>query len=177
MADGVKDATLVPADDDKFLQRELKRLVMSDYQTLRAATIQVFWAEQTKPLTWWGNAKVATEELWLLASVDIVIQINRELWKALDPAGQKGLLAHFMWQVQAKAGTTTLQRHDKGDRTLYSARTSTMKVAPEVLAKHPDLVAQLEELREFQQAIHDPKQFLLDLEMKRTEPDDVAAAA
>ena len=175
--DGVKDPTLEPADGDKFLQRELRKLVMSHYKTLASATIQVFWAETTKPLTWWGNVKVATEELWILASVDIVIQINHALWEALDPDGQKGLLAHFLWQVQAKAGTTTIQRHDKGDRNLYSARTSTMKVAPEVLARHPKLVSQLEELRDFRGAIDDPNQFLLDLEMKRTEPDDVAAAA
>lgn len=173
--DGVKDPTLAPADGDKWLQKELRKLVMADYQTLASATIQVFWAETTKPMTWWGNAKVATEELWLLAGVDIVIQINHALWEALDPDGQKGLLAHFLWQVQAKAGTTTIQRHDKGDRQLYSARTSTMKVAPEVLARHPKLVSQLEELRDFREAIDDPKQFLLKLE--HPEPEDVAAAA
>ena len=171
MSEGVKDATLELADGDKMLDKALKSLIKGHYKDLAGATIQVFYQVSKKPLTWWGQIKVATEEIWLLSSADIILKLNKDLWEQLDAAAREGLLAHFLWQIEAKTGGTCVQRTEKGERQLYSARTATMKIAPEVLARHPELLSSLDELKNFKKALEDPQGYLFAL----NEPESEAA--
>jgi len=171
MSEGIKDYTLESANEDKFLQRELRKQTGATYQDLSAATIHSFFVTK-KPLTWWGKVKTATEEIFSLTSIDFILQINKDLWERLDDDGKSGIVAHLLWQVQAKTGGVTHQRMENGeDRQLYSIRSSTLTIDAEVIARHPQLVEQLDELRRWKSAVDDPGQFLLNLNA----PESVAA--
>ena len=160
MADRVKEPTLELANTDEAVSRMIRKLTGDKFQELAGATFQIFKHVGAQPFTWWGLCKVASEETWLMAKCDIIIQINHDLWLKLSERAREGLLAHFLWRVQKKTGGTSVQRHDDSDRQLYSRRTPTLKVAPQVLAWYPELNAEVEELANLKRALDNPQQFL-----------------
>lgn len=160
MSTRVKDGTLKAADNDKWLDQNLAKLVRTQYPGIGGATIQTMMDISRKSVTWWGKIKPCSEEAYLLYGCDIVLTLNEDLWESLDDDGKTGLLAHFLSMIERNGE----QQTEKGKRAIFAAHPPLMSIDPEVIARHPSLLTQLDELAQWNKAAMNPTQYLLDLQ-------------
>lgn len=160
--DSTMAATLEPVDNkDKAFHGLVGAVIGQAHEGLTDAKIGWFWALD-RALDWWGSTQLATEMIWWLTRVDVLIQINTQLWERLDEEARRGLVDHLLSFVQPKQGGKTEMHTAKGTRTLFEKLQPSLSVFPQVLARNPAFVAQIAELRRLQQAIEEPDQFLID---------------
>lgn len=170
-------ASLQPIEDKEVVDA-VATVVENCHEDLQGANLALFW-ELDKPVSQWGAVKVATEETWLLSGIDIILRMNNALWDELSIKARHGLIDHFLSCVEAKEGGKTHMRSAKGVRRLYSRNTPSLSIHPHVLARCPELLDELEELRQLHRAVSDPDQFLIDFEAgddEDEEPEEEIAA-
>ncbi len=162
--DQVKAATLEPVHDSELLQL-VSQLIDSTHSTLADAKVRVLWAID-KPLTFWGRAKVATEETWWLSrgdeeGTDIVLHVNKTLWNRLMAPGRRFILDHFLDQVRLKESGQVEMETAEGTRLLYQRAEGTLKINPVVLARNPEGIREIDELERLWTALAEPTQFAI----------------
>jgi hypothetical protein len=168
MADEVKPATLEPANDAE-LQGIAAALIGEHHAGLADAAIRYFWA-LSRPLSFWGRTKVASEEVWWLSGgmeegqgCDIIIQLNEDLWKKLTALGRRGLVDVLLGFARRKEGGKTEMSTSEGTRLLYEVAKPTLGLDPDIIARNPGFVQEVAELKRLWKALSDPNQYELDL--------------
>lgn len=162
-----KPAGLQPVEERDVLDLAGEVLAAHHHELVEAgARIRWFWL-LNKRMTIWGQTKVLPELAWWLSGdmdgYDIAITINSALWGNLQRAGRFFLIDHRLSLVLPKEGGAEEMDTTAGTRRLYQAVRHDLGVSPAVIARNPEGFAQIAELKELQNAIRDPAQFLLDL--------------
>jgi hypothetical protein len=179
MSDGVKSASLEPVSGGPGLDlMEIAGGLIGTYhESLVGAEIRWFWVLE-RPLSFWGRARVLTEESWWLSGdkktdrADISIWVNLALWKELTNAARKGLLDVLLSSVKRKEGGNTEMDTQDGTRLLYEVSKFSLGINAEALARNPKFVDEVDELKKLYQALTDPAQFLLDLQEPPKDKDE-----
>lgn len=162
-----KPAGLQPVEERDVLDLAGEVLAAHHHELAEAgARIRWFWL-LNKRMTVWGQTKVLPELAWWLSGdmdgYDVAISLNSALWGNLQRAGRFFLIDHRLSLVLPKEGGAEEMDTTAGTRRLYQAVKHDLGVSPAVIARNPEGFAQIAELKELQNAIRDPAQFLLDL--------------
>lgn len=161
----LRPASLAPASDTD-LHAKIAQVIKDYHRGLSDASFRVFWL-LGKPVQNWGAVKVATELEWWLSGggeegCDITLRINSTLWHLLSGAGRDFLLDHFLSQVTIKEGGQTVMETVDGERQLYTTgEKASLKVSPDVIARHPKGSREIKEVKDLHDAIRKPEQFLI----------------
>jgi len=125
---------------------------------------------------WWGMARRASEESWLLSGgVDLSVQVNGLLWGShlLTTAGRKFLLDFLLSRFAKKtAGKTHMEVADGEERQIYTVERQDLLGLAALIARHPQGHAELAEVAAIRKAIEQPAQYLLDLQAAEDLEDD-----
>lgn len=179
MAEEMKAATLRRCHSPEVLVM-VSELVKQIHASLDGANIAIFWAID-KPLSFWGRAKAASEETWHLtggdgAGADVILHVNSQLWRALTEHGRKFLLDHLLSHVRAKeSGQTAMEVEPGVVRRLYEKVETTLGLDPNVCARHPEGLRQIDEVKRLWKALAEPAQFVIDFAKAEPAPEPVYA--
>lgn len=167
-------ASLEPINDDDDVTTLLRRTIGDHHDSLAGAEFRLFWVLD-KPLTTWGNIQLASEVMWWVGSVDIILQLNKRLWDSCSPAGHRFLIDNYLSKVRAKTGGKTEMETSRGRRTLFETLGYSFGLDPKVIARNPEGLLEISEIKEFKRAIEEPQQYLLDLQEQQDDEDEEAA--
>ncbi len=162
MADTVAQPTLDPVAEDHPLRTQLNNLLVDLHQPLLGAVIVPLWTLD-RPMSSWGSTKIASEETWWLCRADIVMRINRDLYEKLSPPAQVGLLDHLLSFVSARTEGRSTMATAVGTRQLFERTNPSLSVHPEVMARNPQFVLEIDELNRLRSSLASPEQFMLGL--------------
>lgn len=174
MAEDTMSPSLEPIEEGEPLEL-MRRVIGEHHPGLADAKFQLFWALQ-KPNTWWGKTVLATEKMWWLSNVDVILDLNQALWEKLSEDGRCGLLDHLLSMVSPKSSGKTEMQTSRGTRQLFESQAPSLSVHPQVLARNPTFVNEIAELASLRKAIEEPSQFLLDF-AKASDQDEEEEAA
>jgi hypothetical protein len=164
--DDLKDYTLTMADDPELLA-VVAESIDAEHPDLAGADIALLFKHGAKA-EWWGRARPANEELWLLSGGgrDIIVTLNFDLWakSQLSPAGRRCLVDYVLSQVARKVdGKAGQERPEKGakDRELFEPCKYPLGFDPAIIARNPKGYLELDELCKVREAMENPDQYLL----------------
>jgi len=130
-----------------------------------------------KDKSWYGMARRATEESWILTSgVDLSVQVNGLLWgsRLLTTAGRKFLLDFLLSRFAKKTeGKTHMEVAGRDEpRQLYRVEKQDLVSLAGLIARHPTGYRELAELAAVHKAMTEPEQYLLDLQAAEDREDE-----
>ena len=179
MAEEMKSPTLRRCHSPEVLGM-MRDLVTQLHASLEGAQIAVFWALD-KPLSFWGRAKAASEETWHLsggdgAGADVILHVNSQLWRAMTEHGRKFLLDHLLSRVRAKeSGQTAMEVEPGVVRQLYEEVKTTLGLDPNICARHPEGLKEIDEVKRLWKALAEPAQYSIDFSKSEPAPEPVYA--
>jgi hypothetical protein len=158
-----KDATRFPADKPTLgLVKKLVNPKDAPCHNLKGSEIAVFLTAGKMP-DWTGDVKITSELEWLLTGgVDIIVQLNRELFEEASIEARLGHLRNQLSHAHAKATGKTHQTHAGGQRQLYGRRKPKVGLDVATIREVPAFVESVPILRELKRAFEGEQLSLLD---------------
>lgn len=163
MSNTTKDATRFLAD--KATMSLVKKLVSpkdAPCHDLKGAQIAVFLTAG-KMRDWIGDVTVTSELEWNLTDgVDVIVQLNKELFEEASLEARSGHLRNLLTRVHAKSTGKTHQTHAGGQRQLYGRRKPKVGLDVGTIRDVPEFVQSVPILCELKRAFDGEQLSLLD---------------